>query len=38
MAEWVGLAAEWLQPVYQQIRRDVLSRGYVQINEPSAAR
>ncbi len=33
MAEWVGLAAEWLKPVYQQIRRDVLSRGYVQIDE-----
>jgi transposase len=33
MAEWVALAAEWLKPVYQQIRRDVLSRGYVQIDE-----
>ena len=33
MAEWVGLAAEWLQPIYQLIRQDVLRHGYVQIDE-----
>ena len=33
MAEWVGLAAEWLKPIYQQIQQGVLSRGYVQVDE-----
>lgn len=33
MAEWVALAAEWLTPIYHQIRADVLSRGYVQVDE-----
>jgi transposase len=33
MAEWVGLAAEWLKPIYQQIQRGVLSQGYVQVDE-----
>ena len=33
MAEWVGLAAEWLQPIYQHIRRGVLGDGYVQVDE-----
>jgi len=33
MAEWVGLAAEWLQPIYRQIREDALEGGYVQIDE-----
>jgi transposase len=33
MAEWVGLAAEWLQAIYQHIRRGVLSDGYVQVDE-----
>ena len=33
MAEWVGLAAEWLQPIYNLIRADILSRGYVQVDE-----
>ena len=31
MAEWVGLAADWLKPtIYEHIRRDVLGNGYVQ--------
>ena len=38
LAEWVELAAEWLQPIYEHIRRDVLSGGYVQVDEPSGAR
>jgi transposase len=33
MAEWVGLAAEWLKPIYQEIKRGVLNDGYVQIDE-----
>jgi hypothetical protein len=33
MAEWVGLAADWLKPIYRQIRQDVLEGGYVQIDE-----
>ena len=33
MAEWVGLAADWLKPIYRQIREDVLEGGYVQIDE-----
>jgi len=33
MAEWVELAAQWLRPIYDQIRREVLRRGYVQIDE-----
>jgi transposase len=33
MAEWVGLAAQWLQPIYREIRREVLEHGYVQIDE-----
>jgi hypothetical protein len=33
MAEWVGLAAEWLKPIYQRIQQGVLSHGYVQVDE-----
>lgn len=33
MAEWVALAAEWLTPIYHQIRADVLGCGYVQVDE-----
>jgi transposase len=33
MAQWVGLAADWLQPIYQEIRRGVLQGGYVQVDE-----
>jgi transposase len=33
MAEWVELAAEWLQPIYQHIQQGVLSQGYVQVDE-----
>ena len=38
MAEWVGLAAEWLTPIYNFIRSAVLGHGYVQVDEPSGAR
>jgi transposase len=33
MAEWVGLAAQWLQPIYREIRKGVLERGYIQVDE-----
>jgi transposase len=33
MAEWVGLAADWLKPIYQIIKEQVLSGGYVQVDE-----
>ena len=33
MARWVGLAAEWLTPIYEAIRRGVFETGYVQVDE-----
>ncbi len=33
LARWVGLAAQWLQPIYEQIRTGVLGGGYVQVDE-----
>ena len=33
MAEWMGLAADWLKPIYRQIRSEVFEDGYVQIDE-----
>ena len=33
LARWVGLAAEWLKPIYDQIRTGVLGGGYVQVDE-----
>lgn len=33
LARWVELAAEWLKPIYEQIRTGVLAGGYVQIDE-----
>jgi transposase len=33
MAQWVGLAADWLKPIYQEIRQSVLQGGYVQVDE-----
>ena len=33
LAEWVGLAAEWLQPIYQEIKKESLGSGYVQVDE-----
>jgi transposase len=33
MAQWVGLAADWLKPIYEEIRAHVLDEGYVQIDE-----
>lgn len=33
LAAWMGLAADWLQPIYRQIRAGVMAGGYVQIDE-----
>ena len=33
LARWVELAAEWLKPVYQQIKTGVMGDGYVQLDE-----
>jgi transposase len=33
MAEWVGLAADWLRPIYDHIREEVFKDGYVQVDE-----
>jgi transposase len=33
LARWVELAADWLQPIYREIKSGVLSGGYVQIDE-----
>jgi transposase len=33
MAQWMGLAADWLRPIYETIRTGVLGGGYVQIDE-----
>jgi transposase len=33
MARWVGLAADWLRPIYDAIRTGVLAGGYVQADE-----
>jgi transposase len=33
MARWVGLAADWLRPIYQQIRTGVMAGGYIQVDE-----
>jgi transposase len=33
LAEWIGLAADWLKPIYELIRCEVFEEGYVQIDE-----
>jgi transposase len=33
MADWVGLAAGWLEPICRQMLRDLLAGGYVQCDE-----
>lgn len=33
MAEWMGLAADWLRPVYEHIRLEVMAGGYLQVDE-----
>jgi len=33
LARWVALAADWLQPIYENIRTEVMAGGYVQVDE-----
>jgi transposase len=33
LARWVALAADWLKPIYEQIRTGVMASGYVQVDE-----
>jgi hypothetical protein len=33
MAQWMGLAADWLRPIYEHIRTGVLGGGYVQVDK-----
>jgi transposase len=33
MARWMGLCADWLRPIYEQIRASVMAGGYVQVDE-----
>jgi transposase len=33
MARWMGLAANWLRPIYEQIQASIFEGGYVQIDE-----
>ncbi len=33
LARWIELVADWLWPVYEQIRSGMLAGGYVQVDE-----
>jgi transposase len=33
LARWVELTADWLKPIYEQIRTGVMGGGYVQVDE-----
>ncbi len=33
LARWVELGADWLQPIYEQIRTGAMAGGYVQVDE-----
>jgi transposase len=33
MARWVGLAADWLRPIYETMRTGVMAGGYIQVDE-----
>ena len=33
MAEWIGITAQWLEPVYRQMKAGLLAGGYVQADE-----
>ena len=33
LARWVELAADWLKPIYEQIRTGVMAGGYLQVDE-----
>lgn len=33
LARWMELAADWLKPIYEQIRTGVMAGGYIQVDE-----
>lgn len=33
LVRWVELIADWLKPIYQCIRTEVMGGGYVQVDE-----
>ena len=33
MADWIGITAQWLEPVYKHMRQELLGGGYVQADE-----
>jgi len=33
MADWIALTAQWLEPIYRQMYRELLAGGYVQADE-----
>ena len=33
LARWMGLAADWLRPIYELIRTGIMGGGYVQVDE-----
>jgi len=37
LARWVELCADWLRPIYEQIRTGVLGGGYAQVDETPVA-
>lgn len=37
LARWMELAADWLKPIYEQIRTGVMAGGYVQVDETPIA-
>lgn len=33
MADWIRITADWLEPIYRQMHRELLASGYVQADE-----
>ena len=33
MADWIGITAQWLEPIYRQMKAELLAGGYVQADE-----
>lgn len=33
MADWIGITAQWLEPIYRQMKAGLLAGGYVQADE-----
>jgi transposase len=37
LARWVELCADWLKPIYQEVRAGVFAKGYAQVDETPVA-